>query len=245
MAQISSLKLRRKVFLIKGFSENEIELNNDRKYIGYYKSFFQSNAGGAYDENEIDILEDSSTEDLKLKTQKDTFDYVIIVLLGHGATQGDYQLFKLNESEIIKPGQLYIDSSKLLIILESCRSLLSDMPTVDLSDKIPDYKEGGILRFPITRQKARAKYDKQINECKDGLVVCFACSKDETANDYMFSNYLIKYAFNWHLHWMNCDKTLNIRQLIENISPCLSKTDEKQNPEIVGDVDFPFAICKF
>ena len=251
MAQVSRQKLRRKAILIKGFSEDQQEIEDDEQYIEYYKSFFYNNAGGAYEENEIEIFEDISANELKSYFASNILDYVVVVFLGHGATQDDYQLFKLNETEIIKPGQIEINSNKQLIILESCRSISpSKIHTIELSDKNPTYKEGGKFYYPICRQSARTSYDDQIEQCNDGQVIFFACSKGETAKDFYFSRCLIQYAFNWHLDWRNCRKTLKITELDNKIPICVNHlameyAHEAQNPQIIGNIAFPFAVNKF
>jgi len=250
MAQVPIQKLCRKAILIKGFSKNEQELIDDKLHIEYYKSFFQSNAGGAYVENEIEILEDISTDNLKSYFEGKILDFIIVVLLGHGATQYDYQLFQLNETEIITPGQIEINSNKQLIIIESCRSIVIKIPIIDLSAKAPTYKEGGKLYIPICRQKARAIYNNQIKKCDNGQVICFACSQDETAKGYYFSKCIMQYAFNWHLSWKNYHTTLSIMKLMSDISVIVNEfavkhMDEQQNPQLSGDINFPFAISKY
>ena len=249
MARIPPRKCNRKVFLIKGFSENEQELQIDKQYIEYYKSFFQNIAGGAYEDSEIEIFEDIQADVLKSYFEDKKFEYVVVVLLGHGATQDDYQIFQINENEVIKPGQIEINASKRLIILESCRDVISKIPTIDLSDKAPSYKEGGIIRYPISRQKARELYDKQIKQCDNGKVICFACSKDEKAWGYFFSEHLIQCAFNWHLCWKNYHTTLKITELMCEIAApvndiAIKEAKEPQNPQIKGKIDFPFAVSK-
>ena len=70
-----------------------------------------------------------------------------------------------------------IKSDRQLWLIESCRMIGSDIETIDIIDKKPTFKKGGVLpSAPITREKSRAIYDKQIKNCAKGNVICFACS---------------------------------------------------------------------
>jgi len=242
--------MNRKVFVVKGYSENDKELNLDRHYANNYQTYFNSIAGGAYELDEIIYLEDPTTDHLNDVLANFDLDFSVIILIGHGAAQDNYQLFKLNNDEIIKPGQIEPNSDKTLIIIESCRREAKDIMTVDLNDKVPQFKYGGLVRSPITREKSKELYIEQLEKCKDGIVICFACSKDETAINFFFSLVLIQQSFNWHLeHWRHFE-TLNINKLMPDISAQVKKlamqnVGKNQTPEIIGNLDFPFAISKF
>lgn len=163
-----------------------MELGFDREYAQYYANFFSSTAGGAYESSEINYYEDVSVGNLIAIYKALYFDYAILVLIGHGATQGNSQLFKLNEDEIIKPGQIELNTRKQLTIIESCRTEIDGIFTVDLNDKIPKFAKGGIVRAQLTRQKVRALYDKMIDVAADGIQVCFACSNGQEAKTTIF-----------------------------------------------------------
>jgi hypothetical protein len=240
----------RKVFIIKGYSENPEELNLDRHYSENYRSYFLSVAGGAYKADEIIYSEEPTAGELDAILQKFKLDFAVVILIGHGATQDDRQLFKLNKDEVIKAGQVHVNSKKCLIILESCRSEIKGIFTVDLNDKIPKFKYGGIVRAPITMEKSRELYDEQVEKCGDGTVVCFACSNNETAKNFYFSLVLIQIGFNWHLEYWHHFETLTITRLMPHISNEVNKvalkiTGESQQPEIDGTLDFPFSVSKF
>ena len=242
--------IKRKVFLVKGYSETLEESNSDNFYINCYYTFFLSIAGGAYKESEIVTIEQPAATDLEQILRQEELDFGILVYIGHGATQSDNQLFQLNENEIIKAGQFIITAKKQLIILESCRSKREDVLTVDLVDKIPKFKYGGIVRSPINKNKAREIYNNYLKDCKDGVAICFACSNDQTANNYYFSIGLIQNAFNWHLESGNHHVVLSIDTLMNYLSEELPKfsketNGEIQKPEMKGFYNYPFAVSKF
>ena len=122
--------------------------------------------------------------------------------------------------------------------------------TVDLNDKIPKFEYGGIYRSPISREKSIELYNEQINNCSDGIVICFACSNSETAKNFYFSFMLLKIGFNWHLDPINHYETLTITKLMPHIAIgvnelAVKNIGESQTPEINGTLDFPFSVSKF
>jgi hypothetical protein len=254
MNQIPEPKIRRKAIIIKGYSKDKQELSATMAYVDNYKEWFKSNAGGAYSENEIKILTDITFAELKLNLESDILDFVVVVAIGHGANQDDFQLFRLNQDEIIKLGQVveFIKSDKQLWLVESCRGLLSSViKTIDLGHKIPSFKKGGkIPPTPISKEKTRALYDKQIKKCDNGKVICFACSRNEIAMNAIFTRHILNCAHQWHLSYRFSRATLNITELMNCIIPIVNSTalkerGKEQHPEILENIEFPFAISKY
>lgn len=240
----------RRVILITGHPQNEEDRNSDNFYLNYYYNYFRGNSGGAYESDEILVYEQPTVSELKILTSVFLADYAVIVLIGHGATTNENQVFQINENEIIKAGQLEFEIDKQLIIVESCRNIHDKVFIIDLNDKLPKFKYGGIVRAPINRDKAKELYNNKIRECNNGMTICLACSKDESAWNYYFSFSLIQASFNWHLSSHNHFQTLGINSIMEfvklNVHQVAKKeVDEDQNPEIIGIEDFPFSVSKF
>lgn len=253
MSLVPVKKIYRKVIFIKGFSKNPQELSATMDFVDKYKEWFKSNAGGAYEENEIRIFEDITTKELKIKLESDILDFVVVVAIGHGANKEDCQLFKLNHKEIVKLGQIVelIKSDRQLWLIESCRMLGSDIKAIDINDKIPSFIKGGVLPpVPITREKSRAIYYEQIKKCAKGNVICFACSKNEMAMNALYTRYVLNYSHQWHLSSKNNCTFLNITTLMSCIKPLVNEAakqefKQEQNPEYIGKIDFPFAVSKY
>ena len=242
--------MKRRILLIKGHSNSNHEEYIMNEYLNYYKIFFESNSGGAFEPDEIKQFKTPTVPELKDSISIEKSDFVIIVLIGHGATKEDYQLFKISENTVIKAGQLKISAPKQIIIVESCRSLISKVEPIDLSDKIPLFKDGGIIRMPIDRKKAKELYNKQIEESNHGIAICFACSKGEEAQDFNFSKSLLQSAFDWHLNIGNNLKVLKINELMFIVNTKFLELAKKekalnQNPELIGITDLPFVVSKF
>jgi len=251
MSQIpKEQRLKRNVILINGHSKSESEKKSDNDLIHYYSNYFKSIAGGVYEDYEIIRLIEPTIGELKVLIQERKPDFVIIVFIGHGATQNGKQLFLTKEDQIIQAGQLVLEVDKQLIIFESCRSITNSLLTIDLSDKIPNYKKGGVFRIPLSKNKARNLYNQELQKCDKGVVICFACSVNEEAWNFYFSYSLIDISHKWHSDIRNWNQTLGIQDLMPAIITVVSKTaleEETQNqtPVVNGVVNFPFAICKF
>lgn len=246
----SNNDISRKVFIIKGFSKTETELELDNYFVSLYAEYFLSNAGGAYNSNEIIVLNEPQSGFLSDLFSKQKLDFSIIVYIGHGGAKEDNQVFWLNEEEIIYPGQYMLCCKKQIIILESCRVIADEILTVDLKDKIPRFAEGGIVRYRLTKQQSREIYDSHIKRCDEGVMICFACRKGESAYNYIFSSVLLQCAFNWHLDATRHCAILPMDELtrllfVDTINIAKREFNVVQVPETKDSMNFPFGVSKF
>jgi len=240
----------RKTIIIQGYAQDLSEYNTDAGYTHYYKTYLTSNAGGAWEESEMLILVEPSLEQLQELIDSIQADYILVIFIGHGANQNDKQLFQINETTIIKAGQFILNTPKQLIILESCRTHTTDIYVVDLTDKPPQFKYGGYIRTPISREESKRLFWQQLNLCGEGIVICFACAENEEAFNYYFSLSLLGVSFKWHLSPDPHLQTLNILDLMDFVSEdvtsiALEKVQKKQTPIVIGDINFPFGVSKF
>ena len=250
MKETFSNEISRKVYIIKGFSKNEPELELDNCFVSLYADYFLSNAGGAYNTNEIIILNEPKSCFLNDLFSKQNLDFSIVVYIGHGGEKEDNQVFWLNEKEIIYPGQYMLNCNKQIIILESCRVIADEIITVDLKDKIPQFAEGGIVRYRLTKQQSREIYDSHIKRCDDGVMICFACRKGESAYNYIFSSVLLQCAFNWHLDATRHCAILPMDELmrllfVDTINTAKREFNVVQVPNSKDNMNFPFGVSKF
>lgn len=242
--------IQRKVFIVKGLSKSAEEKKVDEKFARYYMEYFTSNVGGAYSFDEIVYLSEPKHTTLSEKLREQKLDYGILVYIGHGANLDDNHIFQLNDKEIIKAGQFTIDCEKQIVIVESCRVILKNIPTVDLGDKIPEFWKGGIKRDRLTSEQSREIYDSHIKRCEPGLMICYACSLGQEAYNFVFSAMLLQHAMDWHL-----DSSLHCAILPADIAMHISETDvftivadnftEIQNPRADGATNFPIAVSKY
>lgn len=235
--------MKKSVLIIKGFSKTDIELINDRKIIQLYNDFFCSNAGGAFDfDTEISVLEEPEIEILQNLNILNELDYLIVILIGHGANKGGTQIFQLQEDTFIQPGQIQFECKKQLHILETCRNVIDfELDIKRLNRLIPKYAYGGIVKRPLTREQSRKKFESAIAETENGTLYLFAASIDESAYGYLFLKLMIDIAIYIHEYYresiVNTSKVFELakKQVIE-------LTEGKQNPIMKGENELPFVI---
>jgi hypothetical protein len=240
--------MKRKAFIILGYCE-ELSLKIS-KCGDMYQRYFSFNMGGAWENNEIHILKEPNISDLKQIVNEEKPDYAVIVFIGHGANQDDRQLFQLNKDTIIQAGQFTLDVPKQLIIVESCRDIQENITFTRIKDSKPKFKQGGSLPpMPIGREHARKRFDTALSKTENGTSICFACSKDESAIDFCFSNALLYNSMQWH-ESTSPKVTLSISEIMQ---PTITEVNrlikvnhnEEQLPELIGKGNFPFVVNKF
>ncbi len=242
--------MNRVALIIAGSGNNKDEDKAIIYHIGNYINFLSSNAGGAWEKEEIEYFNKPTLEQINYETNKVKTTYTLIILIGHGAIQDGKHVFQLNEKEIIKTGQIYTSSKKHLIILESCRSKIENILTIDLEDKIPKFERGGIVRAPITRELSKELFFNSLRNCVENDIVCFACKESETANNFYFTNSLLQTCMNWHLDPGPHLQTLGINELMRHLNLevnelSLIQIGVPQSPTISGFANFPFCVSKF
>ncbi len=242
--------IRRKVFIIKGYSKTEQERSDDEYFVRAYSEYFQLNAGGAYSSKEVIYISEPSCRNLDKFMRKENLDYAIVVYIGHGGTKDDNQVFQLNSDEIIKPGQFMVKCKKQIIILESCRVIANEIPTIDLSDKIPMFAQGGVVRSPLSQKQSREVYDSHIKRCENGIMVCFACGLGDAAYNFIFSNATLQCSIDWHLDSSRHCAILPMDELmrlawIETFLIASEKYGINQLPHSINSMNFPFGVSKF
>lgn len=242
--------IKRKVFIIKGHSKTNEELKDDEYFVKTYSEYFQLNAGGAFSSSEVIYLREPNHKYLEKYFKKQRLDFCIIVYIGHGGTKNDNQVFQLNSEEIIKPGQFILKCKKQIIILESCRVIAEEIPTVDLSDKIPMFADGGIVRYPLSKNQSREIYDSHIKRCENGIMICYACGLGDAAYNYIYSKATIQCAINWHLDSSRHCAILPMDELsrlswVETIITGREKYGVNQVPHSIGNMNFPIGVSKF
>lgn len=237
------MKLKRKILFIKGYSKTSIELINDRKIIQLYIDFFTSNAGGAFDiDLEIMILEEPNIETINNLTELNSVDYLIVVLVGHGAIKDGIQIFQLQEDTLINPGQIQFSCPKQLHLIESCRDVIDiELDIKRINRLVPKYAYGGTVRTPLTREESIEKFNKAIQESNEGALYLFACEINESAFNYFFLQVIIDISI--YLHEYLRDSIYSAGEVFEYAKSHVNKLSKGlQTPTKIGSVDFPFVL---
>lgn len=235
--------MERNVLFIKGYSKTPTELINDRKIIQLYIDFFTSNAGGAFDfDTEIIILEEPDVDTINDLTTLNEVDYLIIVLVGHGANKDGIQIFQLQENLFIQPGQIQFGCQKQLHIIESCRNIIDiELDIQRINRLVPKYRYGGIVKFPLTREESVEKFNNVLQQSENGILYLFACDINESAYSYFFLQVMIDIALYAHEYFRNSVYTAS--DIFDNAKSQVSNlTKGKQTPTKIGEADFPFVV---
>ncbi|MHA8059542.1 hypothetical protein [Aquirufa nivalisilvae] len=235
--------MKKSVLIIKGHSKTEVELTNDRKIIQLYIDFFCSNAGGAFDlDNEILIYEEPDIETLNKLDILNSFDYLVVLLIGHGANKDGIQIFQLQENLFVQPGQLQFQCTKQLHILETCRNVIDfELDIKRINRLIPKYRYGGVIKRPLTREESQLKFNQAIDDSNTGTTYLFAANIGERAYGYLFLQLLIKNSI--YIHEYFREEIVNVGYIFDQTKKqVVELTKGNQNPTRNGDVNFPFVI---
>jgi hypothetical protein len=227
----------------KRYSKTDIELTNDRKIIQLYIDFFCSNAGGAFDfDTEINVLQEPEIETLQNLDVLNELDYLIVLLLGHGANKDGTQIFQLQKETVIQPGQIQFNCKKQLHILETCRNIIDfELDIKRLNRLIPKYAYGGTVKRPLTKEESREKFDTAIKNSEEGILYLFAADIDESAFGYLFLKLMIDIAI--YIHEYNRESIVSTQRIFELAKKQVTElTEGKQNPIMDGEIEFPFVI---
>jgi len=175
--------LNRKAVIISnpGESGSEDYCAGVHKDVANYQSFLTSPVGGLWYGSEITAMNRPSVAEVRTKmSELSTCDYALILFCGHGwySTTLDSTCIELRDGEQIDSAELRLRSTSETLILDCCRRKGPFIPTVRaLDEKLA--KAGPT----INPADCRKYYDKRIQECDGGLVVMYACSTGEFAND--------------------------------------------------------------
>lgn len=235
--------MKKSVLIIKGYSKTDIELTNDRKIIQLYIDFFCSNAGGAFDfDTEINVLQEPQIEILKNLDVFNELNYLIVILIGHGANKDGTQIFQLQKETFIQPGQIQFNCQKQLHILETCRNVIDfELDIKRLNRLIPKYAYGGTVKRPLTREESREKFDDAIANSENGILYLFAANNNESAYGYLFLKLLIDIAI--YIHEYYRERIVGTKRIFELAQKQVAEfTEGKQNPIMDGEIEIPFVI---
>jgi len=147
----------------------------------------------------------------------------------------------INDRKII---QLYIDFftsnaggafdfDSEIIILENLEKRINRL--------VPKYAYGGTVRTPLTREESIEKFNKAIQESKEGTLYLFACEIDESAFNYFFLQVIIDISI--YLHEYFRDSIYSAGEVFEHAKFYVNKLSKSlQTPTKIGSADFRFVL---
>ena len=144
--------------------------------INNWKKFLRSGVGGAWHENEIQVLTNPSKAYLEVTlylTKDANYDFVIVVYAGHGGWERTTILEINSKGETINETDLKGSAPREILSLDCCRA------TSTVTDNL---NEAQLKMFSeTTRSSIRARYDAWTMQAVAQQVTLYACSVGECA----------------------------------------------------------------
>jgi hypothetical protein len=153
-----------------------------------WKNFFSSNIGGAWEEEEMQVISDPTRTDiccLHVFVESHDYDYVVLTFSGHGEydeTTGE-NVYYINNC-LIPESDLLLNVDRQLSIFDACRVPVKDaFGLACFSEESALIKSFSNLREQDLRQWCKRAYNDAIMRlpCLDARM--YSCSIGETAND--------------------------------------------------------------
>ncbi len=213
--------------------------------------FLRSDIGGAWEKDEIVLLNNPSKIDFLASLDDcSAADYLFVSYSGHGYYKGRDTYLCLNDSDEISVNDIVDTSSalKLLISIDACRKIetkkLLKAASLDEMDKSSVFRKD--------RYKFRELFDMRLSDCEDGRVIMYSCdineSAGETASGGYFTQALIDNANSWAITQsieFESERVYSISDAFSSARETLRRISSRQNPRIEGTRGcgrFPFAV---
>ncbi|MFZ2396429.1 MAG: caspase family protein [Smithella sp.] len=146
-----------------------------------YTSFLKSALGGTwYDYEIVHLGRPSKSQAITAIEKLSSNDYTLIVFCGHGyySSRQESTILELRKNEEIDSLDLRKGAKKRTIILDCCRKVEKDIITeARMAAKFME------AHAELNPSECRKYFEKKLEECSTGIIVGYACSKNETAGD--------------------------------------------------------------
>lgn len=191
-----------------------------------YQSFFMSEVGGNWYENEIISKMNPKKGDLEveIKRLKNSYlDFIIVIFSGHAGQERE-TILEINENnETVFESELKNIATRQITIYDCCRAY-SRTEFSENYDRL-------LYKAAHVSSEIRKLYEKRIMEAIPQQISLYACSIGETANDTseggVYSKNLLKAAGSINTNYMTVGKT-------HEIAKDLTKKEEpNQNPDAI------------
>lgn len=144
-------------------------------------SFLKSIEGGAWFEDDIEILRNFSRENILNRLshlRSDAYDFVMVFFAGHGGQNNNTDLLFLNrKNEYIEIDHIKNIATRQINIIDCCRSEVSDEELSNISEASVALEKHGGERLGYF--SARLKYASRIMSSAPQQINLFGCSVNE------------------------------------------------------------------
>jgi hypothetical protein len=223
-----------------------------------YSQFLQSNYGGAWEKEEIKILNTPSKYDLSVAMiMARSLDYTFITFSGHGehvSGKGIYETrICINEKEDMAVYELNPGNKRHVVIIDACRKVRAIMENFSEKTALAN----ALQSAPHTvRSKCRELFDKAVASSEEGRTVMYSCEVNQTAGEKtggggVFSEELVNNATGWATNkakesWSPLEAVLRMNEAFQYASEATYRINAPQKPVYEGGrrhVHLPFAVA--
>jgi hypothetical protein len=221
--------------------------------VSLYRDFLMSPSGGYWSHSEINVLHQPNVDTVKtiIKLQN-LHDYSMTIFCGHGhfSSSSKSTVIQLKAGSYMDSNELRGGATKHTLILDCCREVMR--PTRIVMDSVAIMAKS---MNTLNDRDCRKYYDKRIEDCAPGIIVCHACSVGETAGDSsseggFYSSSLIDAVESWQKETrVNTQENYKIFSVVsahDRAQPSvIFKSGQRQHPQIEkprSEKHFPFAI---
>jgi len=160
---------------------NTFGLSGVKIDISKFSRFLRSDIGGAWDNDEIEVMQNTTKYDLERKLVMINmlrYDYSIVMFSGHGGYQRATLLELNNKGETIEDSALKGLSKRQLSIFDCCRGIIHE--DIKKADTLVVFGESvGIEK----RQRIRDRYDERIMDAAEQQISLYSCSIGQVSYD--------------------------------------------------------------
>jgi len=247
--------MKRKAILIHaaGQQTDKDYLEGAKADVKNFREYLNTNAGGAWEYHEIEVLENKSkAEIMKAIAAAKSSDYTLVTASGHGHhVKGkgvDETRFCVNKIDEIAAHELNTGSSRCSVIIDCCRMVTIQMSLVEqwMTKAAMESRSED-----IHRARFRAIYDDAVLGAEIGCSYFFSCDLNEAAQESKdggyYSGALITCAEDWHSKSMG--KGLAILDILDahrSAAEVVTKREPQQHPQHQAGRRrkyFPFGIA--
>jgi hypothetical protein len=242
--------VKRKAILIQASSvKGHVDLPGARADQAKMNYWLQTSEGGAWDKDEITLLNSPSKVLLEGHLADGAkADYLFIAFSGHGehVKDGyrDLTMVQINDYSQYSVQTMNKGAQRALIIADSCRHVRTEL-------RMSTAMEGYAKKFAEDRQrpKHREMFDRHVMYADPGTIYAFGCSLNQAATDHpnggAFTFSLVEAAEAWY-RTARSPHVLTFDKVFETAKAAVQKIERTQVPCLEGSLRrnhfFPFSV---
>jgi hypothetical protein len=178
--------LSRRALLIESSQmQGQPDLPGARLDVQNWRAYLLSDAGGAWNDQEITVLSRPSWADLRVRLDLEaTTDYVFMSFSGHGYHRRgddiDESLICLTERDEVRVREVNPGNARCTFVIDACRQLVTDEELLERSIIAAMMVKSFAL---ADRQRYRDLFDRAMQNGERGMIRLYSCDIDEAAGE--------------------------------------------------------------